>query len=773
MEIKKNLTENLFYIFFSICTVMLTVSSILRISDNRSPATVIITSFIFIALTLFIFLNRKKVAVYAGTAAIIILIFLALRAAGVSATAVLRKTSVHFFTGHTLKKGEVVLVTSIISMLFSAILFPLLRLRTIRYIILVYAVGLLVFYGISEYQTDFVEKFSAAGIILSSLAELCLYILYPKNPLKQIREVLSFLLPMFTLFSLSAAIIPSSEKPINWNFVIKIIDTVGSAFSSVASEINFGIHPERSEFSIKLQGYSDSKNIFGSSISNNDLNQLKLSYRSKPCSSVYLTGNVSDTYTGKGWTRSSKSISSENEFYLDYYETMLAFERMKFTAKDIENFTRKTLIIINYDDIDTITLFYPLKTIDISADLKFDASLPSVVWRKRAKSQQKYVINYLEINYDSDEFKNTAKKKFNYDTDYQMYSSKLIDKYTPDNIMNILKNRSEYISDTYTKLPDFITERTYSLAELITVNCDNDYDKLCAIEKYLKGYTYTTTPGDVPEGSDPVDYFLFESFSGYCTYFASSMAILARCQGIPTRYVQGFAVDRNNFKSTDNNPINSSQAHAWVEAYIEGVGWIPFEPTASLSQSRYNFSNAPIIKFNPNGFDGYTPPENNENININVPASHDLEKEKTQSHILLYIFISAVFLLTLVLIVLIYTSIRIRAFKVKYRSETSTEKFIKCYRIIIYLFEKNKHKRKEGETIDRFIAGLSDGLYNDKTSLCLITSVFDRIRYGEGTASDEELKLCEKYLNDMFIKLRDKHGKTASFKVFAVYCLTN
>ncbi len=773
MEIKKNITENLFCVFFSLCAVMLTENALLRISDNHSPVAVVITSIIFISITLFIFINRKKAAVYIGAAILIILIFLSFYATGFSAAAFIHKTAVHFFTGLTLKKSEIILVTSIMSMFLSALLFPLLRIRTARYIISVSVIAMLVCYGICKFKADFVESFSAAGIILSSLAELCLCILYPKKPLKQLGGILAFLLPLFTLFSLSVAIIPSSEKPISWKFIEVAADKIGSSFSSIFSGIKFGLHPEKSEFSISLQGYSDSDDIFGGGISDNDQSQLKLSFYSKPHSSLYLTGNVSDKYTGKGWTRSSDISFPENDFYLDYCETMLAFERMGFTRNDIYDCTKTSFVSIMYDDIDTITLFYPLKTKNISASASYDASLPSIVWKRIAKSTNECRINFFEIDYHSEKFKSTAMSKFSYENDNHVYSYKLIDTDISKDIMDILSKRCKYIEDTYTKLPDFITERTYCLADAITENCDSNYEKLCAIEEYLHQYTYTKTPGPVPKGYDPVDYFLFESCTGYCTYFASSMAVLARCEGIPTRYVQGFAVDRNNIKSLKDNPVYSAQAHAWVEAYIEGVGWIPFEPTASLNQFRYKFESDPVIKFNPNGFGGFTPPENNDPGNINIPTPHNLENPETQSNNWPYIIISAVLLVTIVLLILIYAAIRIRSFIVKYKSSTSTEKFITCYRMIIYLFERNKHKRKEEETIDRFIAELSDELYNEKAALCQVTSVFDRIRYGEGVASDEEIKLCEQHLRDMFIKLKNKHGKAAAFKAFAKYCLTH
>lgn len=86
-----------------------------------------------------------------------------------------------------------------------------------------------------------------------------------------------------------------------------------------------------------------------------------------------------------------------------------------------------------------------------------------------------------------------------------------------------------------------------------------------------------------------VEWFLFEGQQGYCTHFASAMAVLGRCIGIPTRYVQGYAVDMRGTKAEVDYPVYGREAHAWAEAYISGVGWIPFEATPPFYSERYRY----------------------------------------------------------------------------------------------------------------------------------------------------------------------------------------
>jgi transglutaminase-like putative cysteine protease len=98
------------------------------------------------------------------------------------------------------------------------------------------------------------------------------------------------------------------------------------------------------------------------------------------------------------------------------------------------------------------------------------------------------------------------------------------------------------------------------------------------IESYLRtkfGYTTELLESPVP---DPVAHFLFERRRGHCEYFASSMAVMLRTMGIPSRVITGF-------QSGVFNPVSgwqmirASDAHSWVEAYLPDRGWLVFDPT--------------------------------------------------------------------------------------------------------------------------------------------------------------------------------------------------
>ncbi len=135
--------------------------------------------------------------------------------------------------------------------------------------------------------------------------------------------------------------------------------------------------------------------------------------------------------------------------------------------------------------------------------------------------------------------------------------------------------------DKYLKLPP-LDIRISKMAEEITAAAPSNYDKAVAVEQYLSthfGYTLEL-PFSPPR--DPLANFLFERKHGHCEYFASSMAVMLRSLGIPSRIVTGFRGGEFN-DLTGQYVVRASDAHSWVEVYFPGSGWISFDPTPAGS----------------------------------------------------------------------------------------------------------------------------------------------------------------------------------------------
>jgi transglutaminase-like putative cysteine protease len=129
----------------------------------------------------------------------------------------------------------------------------------------------------------------------------------------------------------------------------------------------------------------------------------------------------------------------------------------------------------------------------------------------------------------------------------------------------------------YLQLPA-IDSRIRKLASEVTASAEDNYNKVVALESYLKntyGYTLQLSKTAPP---DPIAEFLFERKQGHCEYFASAMAVMLRSLGIPARLVNGFRSGQFN-DLTSSYIIRASDAHTWVEAYFPGSGWVTFDPT--------------------------------------------------------------------------------------------------------------------------------------------------------------------------------------------------
>ncbi len=136
--------------------------------------------------------------------------------------------------------------------------------------------------------------------------------------------------------------------------------------------------------------------------------------------------------------------------------------------------------------------------------------------------------------------------------------------------------------EQYLRLPE-VSERLRGLVEEVTAGYEAPYDKALALQDHLKkAYDYSLVPPSQGPDEDSVDFFLFESGQGTCEHFATALAVMCRASGIPSRLVTGYATgDFNPF--TGMYEVAASDAHAWVELYFKGAGWVPFEATPGFT----------------------------------------------------------------------------------------------------------------------------------------------------------------------------------------------
>ena len=105
------------------------------------------------------------------------------------------------------------------------------------------------------------------------------------------------------------------------------------------------------------------------------------------------------------------------------------------------------------------------------------------------------------------------------------------------------------------------------------------------MEYFNKNYRYTLRPGMVQDGENEIETFLFERKTGYCTHFASAAVMILRTLGVPARLAQGYMISGYRVNANKKTSVRDSNAHAWVELYIDGTGWVPVDFTPSSTNA--------------------------------------------------------------------------------------------------------------------------------------------------------------------------------------------
>ncbi|MFC7195831.1 transglutaminaseTgpA domain-containing protein [Halosimplex aquaticum] len=133
------------------------------------------------------------------------------------------------------------------------------------------------------------------------------------------------------------------------------------------------------------------------------------------------------------------------------------------------------------------------------------------------------------------------------------------------------------IEQRYTKLPPSTAVSLRPFTNNVTEGANTPYETAVRIEQWLEANKEYSLNVSEPSGENVARKFVTQMDAGYCEYFATAMTTMLRSQEIPARYVVGYStgqqVGANKFQ------VRAMNAHAWVEVYFEGVGWVRFDPT--------------------------------------------------------------------------------------------------------------------------------------------------------------------------------------------------
>lgn len=314
------------------------------------------------------------------------------------------------------------------------------------------------------------------------------------------------------------------------------LEKVNGAISKVMPslfDLRTGYNSASSQiFSFATTIYKPYGDRLGGSI---ELNRnLVLTVRSKT-GGHYLRGRVSDVYDGRNWSSSEPNFNQIKQY----------------TEVEPEHGLEAYTLEITHSNLESATIFAPY------------SFYTSSIQPQKVYQNADGVLYY---------------KKGTFGSDLKTYTVKGVsDTLSPTLQVGVGMDLK------YRKVDRSVPDEVRLIALRATMGSKTAREKMERLTQFLtETYPYTLEVADVPENVDFVHHFLTVTKEGYCTYFASALAVMGRTVGVPTRYVEGFVMP-DKVSADGTYQVTADLAHAWVEAYIEGEGWVVFEATPAYT----------------------------------------------------------------------------------------------------------------------------------------------------------------------------------------------
>lgn len=439
----------------------------------------------------------------------------------------------------------------------------------------------------------------------------------------------------------------------------------------------------------------------------------------------YLRVDTKYIYTGVGWERKPGDIYVRSFDYGDHIPLSIKAG----SAKE-----RDTMMIQMHKKYEFVVQPYGLRKIDQNDDannrfyIELDTEKIRPTIDENRMTLSDYELNYSPPNYKLSELEKTSMK----------------DLKTLDDDFN-----------QYLQLPRNLPARIKKLTNEIVKDEKSVYDKATAIESYFSynGFRYSRTDVGYPnDGQDYVDNFLFNTKVGYCDNFSTAMVVMLRTQGIPARWVKGFA-EGDVVEQQDgivHTAVTNNNAHSWVEAYMPGVGWMQFEPTIGFAGFEQVVDDTKSDTTDTNAEDDAQEaeaeeperPEQEEQVQEDQPQENEAQATtKTETN--WWPWLVAGILLAIAMIIWLTRKKwmpRIVTARYASKSEVSIED---AYDDLMRVLEMNGLKRQQGETLMQFASRVDKQLGG--AHMTHFMSEYERYLYDPQTNSVDWGKLKESW----------------------------
>lgn len=312
---------------------------------------------------------------------------------------------------------------------------------------------------------------------------------------------------------------------------------------------------------------------------------------------VYLKGDIGVDFTGSSWT----SIK-------DKYDTVPLWEQVSsFYPESIYQDARLYASRAGYDPDD----FLPLQKVSVTYRKRTSVTFqPLAVYEPDYKSSQYFDSfgDYILRTKSGVNYLNTVENlaltpRMDFGGLGSLLSSLI---YGGASGGNNAEAYNDYVRSMY------FSPGNEDIAPLIDTLYDMGYvedwmfstDKANGICDYFRqNFSYSLSV-DNGEGDEVIGNFLYRTKQGHCALFATAAVLALRELGVPARYVTGYVVagDGEAVEGGYKYTLREKDLHAWVEVYVDNIGWLPYDPTAAVdgfdgmaSESAHNNSEQPSV----------------------------------------------------------------------------------------------------------------------------------------------------------------------------------
>lgn len=325
-----------------------------------------------------------------------------------------------------------------------------------------------------------------------------------------------------------------------------------------------------------------------------------------------------------------------------------------------------------------------------------------------------------------------------------------------------------------TQVPKGLSLTVSTLATQWTDGATDEYTAMKALERHLGDqnvYTYSVDNPPIPANTNVVDWLLQHRI-GYCTYYASAMAVMGRIIGVPTRIVNGFSHGHYNTQHKYWE-VDGSDAHSWVQAYFPKYGWVNFDPTPGYSFDTQQPQHLPTPT------PGAATPTPKPALNVTpqvsppakyqgpIPPSNTNTHKNTTSHANAFDMLLQAVLPWLTLFVLLISVLCLLAALLTrwWRNLYAGSSFIAAmFWRLCWIASRAGYSPEPWQTPYEYSNTLSEQLEPRPTPLWRLTELFVRDRWGPPHVlphADEEKALEQQWptLRNMFLQLFFRRGK--------------